>query len=106
MEISLTINSRKHTLEVDPKDSLLFILREQLELTGTKNGCSQGHCGACTVVMDGKAIKSCLIKPKKLEGANIVTIEGISPRSPNDELHPIQKAFVEATAVQCGYCTP
>ena len=106
MEISLTINSRKHTLEVDPKDSLLFILREQLGLTGTKNGCSQGHCGACTVVLNGKAVKSCLIKPKKLEGANVVTIEGISPRSPNDELHPIQKAFVEATAVQCGYCTP
>ncbi|MHA2245632.1 MAG: (2Fe-2S)-binding protein [Candidatus Hodarchaeales archaeon] len=106
MEISLIINGRKHTLEVDPKDSLLFILREQLELTGTKNGCSQGHCGACTVVMNDKAVKSCLIKPKKLEGTNIVTIEGISPRSPNDELHPIQKAFVESTAVQCGYCTP
>lgn len=106
MEISFTVNGRKHKLEVEPKDSLLTILREQLNLTGTKNGCSQGHCGACTVVMNGNAVKSCLIRTKKLEGSDIITIEGISPKSPDEELHPIQRAFVNATAVQCGFCTP
>jgi len=106
MEISFTVNGKKHKLMVDPKDSLLAILREQLDLTGTKNGCSQGHCGACTVVMNGKAVKSCLIRPKKLEGAEIITIEGISPKSPGERLHPIQRAFVNSTAVQCGFCTP
>ncbi|MFX0183145.1 MAG: (2Fe-2S)-binding protein [Candidatus Hodarchaeota archaeon] len=106
MEVSFTVNGKKHTLEVEPKDSLLAILREQLNLTGTKNGCSQGHCGACTVIMNGNAVKSCLIRPKKLEGADIITIEGISPKSPDEDLHPIQKAFINATAVQCGFCTP
>ncbi|MFX0210668.1 MAG: (2Fe-2S)-binding protein [Candidatus Hodarchaeota archaeon] len=106
MEISFTVNERKYSLTVDPKDSLLSILRENLNLTGTKNGCSQGHCGACTVVMNGEAVKSCLIRPKKLEGAKIITIEGISPKSLGEKLHPIQKAFVNATAVQCGFCTP
>lgn len=106
MEILITVNGQKHTLEVDPKDSLLFILREKLGLTGTKNGCNQNHCGACTVVMNGEAVKSCHERPKNLNGAKIVTIEGISPRSPNDELHPIQQAFIKTTAVQCGFCTP
>lgn len=106
MRITLTVNGRTHALDVDPKDSLLYILRENLNLTGTKNGCSQGHCGACTVVLDGKAVKSCLIKSKKLDGTTIITIEGIIPESRNDELHPIQQAFIEATAVQCGFCTP
>ena len=106
MEITFTINGEKHTIDVDPKDSLLHILREHFNLTGTKNGCAQGHCGACTVVLNGEAVKSCLLKPRKLEGVNIITIEGISPRSPSDELHPIQKAFIETTAVQCGFCTP
>ncbi len=106
MEIIITVNGRKHTLDVDPKDSLLFILREQLGLTGTKNGCNQGHCGACTVVMNGEAVKSCLIRPKQLIDAEILTIEGISPRVPKSKLHPIQQAFIETTAVQCGFCTP
>ncbi|MFX0013142.1 MAG: (2Fe-2S)-binding protein [Promethearchaeota archaeon] len=105
MEIKLTVNNRKYTLEVDPKDSLLFILRERLNLTGTKNGCNQGHCGACTVILNGDAVKSCLIKSNKLDGANITTIEGISPDSLDFELHPIQEAFVKTTAVQCGFCT-
>ncbi len=106
MEVNLVVNGRKYTLTVDPKDSLLSILREKLNLTGTKNGCNQGHCGACTVVLNGKAVKSCLIRPKKLEGGNVITIEGISPQSPDDKLHPIQEAFIKATAVQCGFCTP
>ncbi|MFX0052625.1 MAG: (2Fe-2S)-binding protein [Candidatus Hodarchaeota archaeon] len=106
MEISFTVNGRKYSLMVGSKDSLLTILREQLNLTGTKNGCNQGHCGACTVVMNGKAVRSCLIRPKQLEGADVITIEGISPNSPDEKLHPIQRAFVKATAVQCGFCTP
>ncbi|MFX0122535.1 MAG: (2Fe-2S)-binding protein [Candidatus Hodarchaeota archaeon] len=106
MELAITVNGLKHTLNVDPKDSLLFILREKIGLTGTKNGCSQGHCGACTVIMNGEAVKSCLIRPKKLNGAKIVTIEGLSLKSLNEKLHPIQQAFIKTTAVQCGFCTP
>ncbi|MFX1283557.1 MAG: (2Fe-2S)-binding protein [Promethearchaeota archaeon] len=106
MEITIVVNGKKYILTVDPKDSLLTILREKLNLTGTKNGCNQGHCGACTVVLNGKAVKSCLIRPKKLDGANVITIEGISPQSPDNKLHPIQEAFIESTAVQCGFCTP
>lgn len=106
MELSITVNNREYTLEVDPKDSLLFILRERLGLTGTKNGCNQGHCGACTVVLNGKAEKACLTKAKNINGADVLTIEGISPKFPNEELHPIQVAFIETSAVQCGFCTP
>ncbi|MFX0205496.1 MAG: (2Fe-2S)-binding protein [Candidatus Hodarchaeota archaeon] len=106
MEIHLIINGQKQLLEVDPKESLLNILREQLGLTGTKNGCSQGHCGACTVILNGEAVKSCLIRSKKLNGAEIVTIEGISRKFSADQLHPIQQAFIETAAVQCGFCTP
>ena len=106
MDISLIVNGRKHTLDVDPKDSLLFILREYLGLTGTKNGCSQGHCGACTVVLNREAVKSCIIRAKKLakmDKVQIITIEGIAD---NYSLHPIQQAFIDANAVQCGFCTP
>ena len=82
MEIAVTVNGYKHKLEVDPKDSLLFILREKLGLTGTKNGCNQNQCGACTVIMNGEVVKSCSKRSKDLDGAKIVTIEGISPKSP------------------------
>ena len=102
MDLNIIINQKKYHLSVDASDSLLTILREKLQLMGTKNGCNQGHCGACTVVMDGKAVKSCLIKDKRLENADITTIEGISV---NYELHPIQEAFIEKNAVQCGFCT-
>lgn len=95
---------------MSPDEKLLFILRERLHLTGTKNGCSQGHCRACTVAMKEKegwkAVRSCLIKTNKLDEAEILTIEGISPNKPGDDLHPIQKAFIDKTAVQCGFCTP
>ena len=101
--MKITVNKNAYTLSVDPSDSLLHILRENLSLTGTKNGCSQGHCGACAVVVNGKAVKSCITKARKLENAEIVTIEGISS---NFVLHAIQEAFIEATAVQCGFCTP
>ena len=102
MDLKIVVNQNKHHLSVDPGDSLLTILREKLQLMGTKNGCSQGHCGACTVVMNGKAVKSCLIKGKRLENAEITTIEGISD---GFKLHPIQEAFIEKDAVQCGFCT-
>jgi carbon-monoxide dehydrogenase small subunit len=106
MEITLTINYRKYTFSVEPDESLLQILRERLQLTGTKNGCNGGQCGACTVVMNGKAVKSCLQRAKKIDGVEIITIEGISPSGLEEELHPIQQAFIDTTAVQCGFCTP
>ncbi|MHA2224055.1 MAG: (2Fe-2S)-binding protein [Candidatus Hodarchaeales archaeon] len=106
MEVSVTVNGQKYTLDVHPKDSLLFVLRERIGLTGAKNGCSQGHCGACTVIMNGKAVKACLTKSNKFNNSNIVTIEGIPQKFPNYDLHPVQKAFLETTAVQCGFCTP
>ncbi|MHA1167768.1 MAG: (2Fe-2S)-binding protein [Candidatus Hodarchaeales archaeon] len=106
MELNITVNRRKHSLNVDPEDNLLFILREKLNLTGTKNGCNQGHCGACTVVINGKAVKACLKKARALDNAEILTIEGLSPRFPGKPLHPIQQAFIDAAAVQCGFCTP
>jgi len=102
MDLNFVVNQKKYHLSIEPADSLLTILREKLQLMGTKNGCNQGHCGACTVVMNGKAVKSCLIKAKRLENADITTIEGISA---NYELHPIQEAFIEKNAVQCGFCT-
>lgn len=102
MDLNLVVNQKKYHLSIEPTDSLLTILREKLQLMGTKNGCSQGHCGACTVVMNGKAVKSCLVKAKRLENADITTIEGISV---NYEIHPIQEAFIEKNAVQCGFCT-
>ncbi len=102
MDLNFVVNQKKYHLSIEPTDSLLVILREKLQLMGTKNGCNQGHCGACTVVMNGKAVKSCLIKGKRLENADITTIEGISV---NYELHPIQEAFIEKNAVQCGFCT-
>jgi aerobic-type carbon monoxide dehydrogenase small subunit (CoxS/CutS family) len=102
MDLNFVVNQKNYLLTVDPSDSLLSILREKLQLMGTKNGCSQGHCGACTVVMDGKAVKSCLIKAKRLDHTEIITIEGITD---DYELHPIQEAFIEKGAVQCGFCT-
>ena len=107
VDVIITVNDRKHTFtNLKESDTLLYILREKLQFTGTKNGCNQGHCGACTVVMNGKAVKSCLVKVKKIDDAKIITIEGISPKSPNEELHPIQQAFIECFAAQCGFCTP
>ncbi len=103
MELKLSINGKTYSISVDPTDTLLHILREKVSLTGTKNGCNQGHCGACTVVVNGKAVKSCITKARKLENADVITIEGISS---NFNLHAIQEAFIEATAVQCGFCTP
>ena len=103
MELPIRVNKKSYVLNVEPTDSLLFILREKLHLTGTKNGCNQAHCSACTVVVNGKAVKSCVLKAKKLENADVTTIEGISN---NFELHAIQEAFIKIAAVQCGFCSP
>ncbi|NHJ01139.1 MAG: (2Fe-2S)-binding protein [Candidatus Heimdallarchaeota archaeon] len=106
MELKFKVNGQEIFLQVNPNDSLLYILRDRLHLTGTKNGCSAGHCGACVVIMNEEAVKSCLQKAKRLNNAEIITIEGLTPKEPSGELHPIQQAFIDATAIQCGFCTP
>lgn len=103
MIISFTLNGKMEHLEVSPIETLSHILRERLLLTGTKEGCGQGDCGACSVFMNGRLVNSCLIWAGKLQDAQIVTIEGLSNPS---ALHPIQECFIEAGAIQCGYCTP
>ncbi len=100
--ILLKINGVDHSLSIDPRTSLLDVLREHLSLTGPKNGCNQGACGACTVLVDGQRVLSCLSLAVQLEGREITTIEGIA----NGELHPLQVAFIEHDGFQCGYCTP
>ncbi|KAF2510559.1 (2Fe-2S)-binding protein [Flavobacterium foetidum] len=100
---TLHINGYTHVLSIEPWISLLDILREHLQLTGTKKGCDHGQCGACTVLVNGKRILSCLALGVMKDGAQITTIEGISNGT---ELHPVQKAFIEHDAFQCGYCTP
>ena len=103
MPVNLKINGAEHRLEIAPWVSLLDCLRERLNLTGTKKGCDHGQCGACTVLVDGKRINSCLTLAVMKDGAEITTIEGLAN---GDELHPMQQAFVEYDAFQCGYCTP
>jgi len=102
--ISFVLNGDQMELEVEPHWTLLHLLREHLELTGTKSGCGGGECGACTVVVNGKAVNSCLFPVMEIEGATVITIEGMA--KPSGELHPLQRAFVEHGAVQCGFCTP
>src|SRR5438876_6478090 len=103
MEISLRVNGQERTLDVDPRVTLLDLLREQLGLTGAKKGCDHGQCGACTVLLDGRRANACLALAVAHDGAEIVTIEGLAQ---NGSLHPLQAAFVEHDAFQCGYCTP
>ncbi|MCJ8152731.1 (2Fe-2S)-binding protein [Chryseobacterium sp. SSA4.19] len=101
--IVLTVNGREQQLQLLPWVSLLDALREHIHLTGTKKGCDHGQCGACTILVDGKRVLSCLTLAVMKDGAEITTIEGISN---GEELHPVQKAFIEHDAFQCGYCTP
>jgi carbon-monoxide dehydrogenase small subunit len=102
-EITLTVNGDVARLAVKPWDTLLEVLREKLGLTGTKEGCGKGDCGACTVLLDGKAVNSCLVLAVSCDGRSVTTIEGLAT---NRALHPVQKAFIENGAIQCGYCTP
>ncbi|GAB6061531.1 (2Fe-2S)-binding protein [Deferrisoma palaeochoriense] len=104
MTIRFTVNGESVTLGVAPDWNLLRVLREELELTGAKEGCGAGECGACTVIVNGKAVNACLFPAVEAEGAEITTIEGLA--QPGGELHPIQRAFLEKGAVQCGFCTP
>ena len=101
--VSLTVNGTRHTLTLDPRTTLLDLLREHLDLTGTKKGCDQGQCGACTVLIDGRRVNSCLTFAVMYDGAQITTIEGLAK---NGALHPLQQAFIDHDAFQCGYCTP
>ena len=103
LEVVLRVNGADHRLTLDPRTTLLDGLREHLHLTGAKKGCGLGQCGACTVLMDGKRVKSCLSLAALVEGREITTIEGLAQ---GEQLHPLQAAFIERDAFQCGYCTP
>ncbi len=103
LDVILRVNGTDHRLALDPRTTLLDALREHLHLTGSKKGCGLGQCGACTVLMDGKRVKSCLSLAALVEGREITTIEGLAK---GDQLHPLQAAFIERDAFQCGYCTP
>jgi carbon-monoxide dehydrogenase small subunit len=101
--IVLQINGQDYSVEVEPDELLVDVLRDRLWLTGTKKGCGTGDCGACTVIMDGRPVTSCLVLAVAAEGKAIETIEGMAD---GDELHPLQQSFIDHGAVQCGYCTP
>ena len=103
--ILLSVNGKQCGLDVDHRTSLLDALREQPDLTGTKKGCDHGQCGACTVLLDGRRVNSCLVLAVTAQGREITTIEGIAPAD-GDSLHPVQRAFLDRDGYQCGYCTP
>jgi len=104
LSISLTVNGAGRRVTVDdPRVTLLDLLRERLDLTGTKKGCDRGQCGACTVLVDGRRVNSCLVLAVSLDGSEILTIEGVAR---GDTLHPVQAAFIEHDGLQCGFCTP
>ncbi len=102
MKVGFTVNGNRHELEVEPRLTLLDTLRDMLDLTGSKKGCDEGVCGACTVILDGKAVCSCMTLAVEAEGSDVLTIEGIAEGS---KLDPIQKAFIEFDGMQCGFCT-
>jgi aerobic-type carbon monoxide dehydrogenase small subunit (CoxS/CutS family) len=101
--LTMTLNGQEVTLEIKPSDLLAYVLRDKLGLTGTKIGCDEGECGACTVILDGQAVDSCLLPAMKADGCEVVTVEGLAK---GGELDPLQQAFIDKGAVQCGYCTP
>ena len=103
MKIEFSLNGKPASLNVEPGRMLLHVLRQDLGLKGAKEGCGMGECGACTVILDGEAVLSCLIPVGRVQGCSITTIEGLESE---EGLHPLQKAFIEHGAVQCGYCTP
>lgn len=102
--LQLKVNGQEYQVEAPADITLLELLRENLGLTGTKEGCGKGECGACTVILDGQAVNSCLVPAAKAEGSEVLTIEGLA--SPGGQLHPLQEAFISEGAVQCGFCTP
>jgi carbon-monoxide dehydrogenase small subunit len=104
MEINFICNGTKRKADVGGDTRALDLLREDLNLTGAKEGCGKGECGACTILLDGKPVTSCILPAAKLDGRSVVTIEGL--KGENGELHPIQQAFLDTGAVQCGFCTP
>jgi aerobic carbon-monoxide dehydrogenase small subunit len=101
--IAFVVNGRRHALDVEPHRTLLEALRDQMGLTGTKECCSEGECGACTVLLDGRAVTSCLVLAVEVQGAEVVTIEGLAA---DGRLDPLQQSFIDAGAVQCGFCIP
>jgi len=103
ISVSFKVNGKQVILDVSPKERLLDTLRNKLNLTGTKEGCGIGECGACTVILDGKAVHSCLILTAQLENCEIITVEGLEI---NGKLDPLQKAFIDYNAIQCGFCSP
>ena len=103
MLITFNVNNESRTVDVFPMARLLDVLREQLHLTGTKEGCGEGECGACTVVLDGQIVNSCLVPVAQVNGSNITTIEGVAH---DDQLHAVQQAFIDHGGAQCGICTP
>jgi carbon-monoxide dehydrogenase small subunit len=102
-QITITVNGKTHELQVKPWETLLEVIRDELGLTGTKEGCGLGECGACTVIMDGRTVNSCLVLAPEADGKEIITIEGLAQ---GDKLHPIQETFLEHGGLQCGFCTP
>lgn len=102
--VHITVNGKEQELAVDPRESLLDTLRNRLHLTSVKKGCEVGECGACTVLVDGEAVDSCLYLTMWADGRHVLTVEGL--KGPNGELSPIQQAFIDEAAVQCGFCTP
>ena len=100
--IRLSVNRQTYTVDADPQSSLLTVLRDHFDLTGSKYGCGEGQCGACTVLLDGKAVRSCITKIGAVSGKQITTIEGVAA---GDQLHPVQQAFLDEEAMQCAYCT-
>lgn len=103
MKLTFWVNEKPYELNTEPDRRLVDLLREELGLTGTKEGCGEGECGACTVILDGEAVHACLVLAVQLEGAHVTTIEGLEE---NGELSALQKIFVEESAIQCGFCTP
>jgi carbon-monoxide dehydrogenase small subunit len=103
-EVTFTLNGNKFQMKIEDHWTLLHLLREELGLTGTKEGCGSGECGACTVIVDGKAVNSCLYLAPEIDGSDVVTIEGLAAQ--DGTLHPLQKSFIENGGIQCGFCSP